>query len=89
MPEPLMEKVNTQAAKSIHKVSRATSAFADAIDEGIDVAKRVGKHTSDAVEELMDDTSQRIKRHPTETVVAAFALGIIAGGFLDWMMRRR
>lgn len=55
------------------QVSRTASAFADAIENGIDAAKRVGKRGSDAAEEFMDDTILRIKRHPVETVVAAFA----------------
>ena len=89
MPESVLEKANAQVAQSIHKVSRSTAAFADAVEGGMDVAKRIGKHGSDVVEELMDDTTQRIKRHPAETVVAAFAVGFIVGGFVDWLTRRR
>lgn len=68
---------------------KAVLRFADAIDEGIDVAKRVGKHGSDAAEEWMTDTTERIKRHPTETVVMAFAAGFLAGGFVSWLTRRK
>ncbi len=58
-------------------------------EDGVDAAKRMGKRSSDAMEELMDDTSQRIKRHPAESLVTAFALGFIAGGFLCWMARKK
>jgi ElaB/YqjD/DUF883 family membrane-anchored ribosome-binding protein len=77
--------------KNLHIASR----FTDLVDEGINTAKRVGKQTSDAVEELMDDTALRIKRHPIETVAGAFAAGLVVGGFLcsltmlGWFMRRK
>ncbi len=89
MPETVMQRADERIAESIHKVSRAGTAFADAIDEGIDVAKRVGKHSSDAAEELMDDTTQRIKRHPVESLVTAFAAGVFLGGFIDCLIRRK
>ncbi len=89
MTANVMEKVDEHAAESIHRVSRTTSAVADAIESGIDTAKRLGKHSSDAAEELMDDTVQRIKRHPLETVVAAFAVGFAIGGFIDCLIRRK
>jgi hypothetical protein len=89
MTENVPEKAGEGNVESTHMVSRTASAFADAIESGIDAAKRVGKHGSDAAEELIDDTVLRIKRHPVETVVAAFALGFAIGGFLDRLIRRR
>lgn len=85
----VLDKEDECGAESIHKVSRTASAFADAIENGIDTAKRVGKRGSDAAEEFMDDTVLRIKRHPVETVVAAFALGFVIGGLVDRLIRRR
>ena len=89
MAEDMLEKADAQVAESIHKLSRATSAMAAAIDEGVDVMKRAVKRSSDAAEELMDDTTQRIKRHPVEATAATFALGVIVGGFISWMISRR
>lgn len=85
----VLDKMDERAAESIHKVSRTTAAVADAFESGIDVAKRVGKRGSDAAEELMDDTVLRIKRHPVETVVTAFALGFAFGGLVDRLIRRK
>ena len=82
------EKVAEKIEDKIHKVPRVTSMFADALDDGIEVAKRVGKHTSDATEELMDDTVNRVKRHPVESLVMVFAVGFIFGGLVDWLTRR-
>jgi hypothetical protein len=88
MATNVLGKVDEHAAESIHKVSRTTTAVADAIEAGIDTAKRLGKHGSDAAEELMDDAVLRIKRHPVETLVAAFAVGFAIGGLIDRLIRR-
>ncbi len=89
MTENVLDRVDERSAEFIHKVPRTAAAFADAVENGIDAAKRVGKRGSDAAEEFMDDTVLRIKRHPVETVVAAFALGFAIGGFVDCLVRRR
>lgn len=83
------EKAATKIEEKVHKVPHVTSMFADVLDDGIEVAKRVGKHTSDATEELMDDTVNRVKRHPVESLVMVFALGFIFGGLVDWLTRRK
>ncbi len=84
-----LDRADERGAESIHKLSRTASAFADAIENGIDAAKRVGKRGSNAAEEFMVDTVLRIKRHPVETVVAAFALGFAFGGLVERLIRRR
>ncbi len=91
--EDILKKADEQVAESIRNLSRATTAMADAIDEGVGVIQRAVKRSGDAAEEFMDDTTQRIKRHPTETIAATFAFGLTAGllvgAFLGWTMRRR
>jgi ElaB/YqjD/DUF883 family membrane-anchored ribosome-binding protein len=89
MAEDILEKADAQVAESIHKLSHATSAMADAIDEGVGVIKRIVKRSGDVAEELMDDTTQRVKRHPIETMAATFAFGLVAGAFIGWMITRR
>lgn len=86
---PAAEKATEHARDTIHRVPRTTSVVAEMIEDGIDTAKRVGKHGSDAVEELMDDTANRVKRHPVESLVTAFAIGFIVGGLVDWLTRRK
>lgn len=83
------EQAAAQVAETLHRVPRVTSTVADAIEDGISVAKRVGKHSGDAAEELMDDTVNRVKRHPIESLVMVFALGFIVGGLVDWLTRRK
>jgi nitrate/TMAO reductase-like tetraheme cytochrome c subunit len=87
--ENILERADEQVAESIHSLSRATCAMAEAIDEGVAVVKRSVKRSGDVAEELMDDTTQRLKRHPVEAMVATFAFGVVAGAFMGWMMSRR
>ena len=89
MAEAMMEKVSEQIAQSAQRISRAAESFADVLDEGIGVAKRAVKHSGDALEELMDDTTQRIKRHPLETVAITFTIGIGVGILFGLLMKRR
>ena len=89
MAENILEKADTQVAESIRKLSRATSAMAEAIGEGVGAIKLAVKRSGDLAEELMDDTTQRVKRHPIETMAATLALGLVAGVFIGWMVSRR
>jgi hypothetical protein len=68
MARGILENADEQVAESIRKLTRATSAMADAIDEGTKVIKHAIKRSGDAAEELLDDTTERIKRHPVETM---------------------
>jgi F0F1-type ATP synthase assembly protein I len=91
--ENILEKVDEQVAESIRKLSRATTAMADSIDEGAGVIQRAIKRSGDLAEEFMDDTTQRVKRHPIETIAATLAFGLVAGAFagafFGWMVKRR
>jgi uncharacterized protein YacL len=73
----------------MRKLTRATSAMAEAIDEGVGAIKLAVKRSGDLAEEMIDDTTQRVKRHPVETVVATFTLGLIVGGLISWMVLRK
>jgi hypothetical protein len=65
------------------------AAMADAIEEGVGVVRRAVKRGGDVAEELMDDTTQRVKRHPIETIAATLAFGLVAGVFIGLMIKRR
>ena len=86
MAEAATKRAVEQVVAPVH---RAVSAVSEAFDEGVEAAKHIGKRSSDAAEELMDDTTERIKRHPAETVVMAFAAGLLLGGFFSWCLRHR
>jgi hypothetical protein len=89
MSPTVLEKTAEHIAESAHQASRATSAVADAIEDGVGVMRRAAKQGGDAAEELLNDTSQRIQRHPALTVAATFAVGFAAGAFLGLIIKRR
>jgi ElaB/YqjD/DUF883 family membrane-anchored ribosome-binding protein len=89
MAESILEKADVQVEESIRKVSRAASAMAEAIDEGVGAIKLAVKRSGDLAEELLDDTTQRVKRHPVETMAVTFTLGLLVGGLIGWMVSRK
>jgi len=89
MAESRLEQTGEQIAATARKASRAASAVADALEDGLGVARRVAKRGGDAAEELLDDTKTRLQRHPIETVVVTFVVGVTAGMVIGWMMKRR
>jgi ElaB/YqjD/DUF883 family membrane-anchored ribosome-binding protein len=89
MSQTVMERTAEHIAESAHQASRATSAVADAIEDGVGVVRRAAKQGGDAAEEFMNDTTQRIQRHPVLTVATTFAAGFTSGALMGWMMKRR
>jgi ElaB/YqjD/DUF883 family membrane-anchored ribosome-binding protein len=89
MSQTVAEKTAGHIADSARQASCATNAVADAIEEGMGVLKRTAKQGGDVAEELLNDTSERLQRHPLVTVAVTFAIGITAGAVIGWMMKRR
>jgi predicted oxidoreductase len=89
MSQTRVEKTAERISDSAHQAARASSAIADAIDNGLGVVKRAAKHGGDAAEEFLDDTTERLQRHLVLTVAMTFAAGVAAGTLLGWTMRRR
>jgi ElaB/YqjD/DUF883 family membrane-anchored ribosome-binding protein len=89
MSKSVLEQAEDHIVDPMHKVSRATTAVAEAIEDGIHAVRRVGKTGSDVAEEFIDDAKERVKRHPAGTIVAAFAVGLAFGGLLDALIRRK
>lgn len=89
MSQTVAERAAEHIAGSAHQASRATSAVAEAIEDGVGVVRRAAKRGGDAAEEFLDDTTLRIQRHPVLTVATTFAVGFTAGALVGWMMKRR
>lgn len=89
MLDTTVEKMGEHIANAAHRASRAGTAVSEAVEECLGTTKRVVKSGCDAAEEFMDDTQQRIKRHPLETVVAAFAAGTAVGLAIGYWLRRK
>jgi len=89
MAQSVLERTAEQIAESAHQASRATGAVADAIEDGVGAARRAARQGGDAAEEFLNDTTQRIQRHPVLTVATTFAAGFTAGALVAWMIKRR
>jgi hypothetical protein len=88
MSQTVAERTAEHISESAHQVSRATSAVADAIEEGVGVVRRAARQGGDAAEEFLNDTSQRIQRHPVLTVATTFAVAFTAGALVGWTLKR-
>jgi ElaB/YqjD/DUF883 family membrane-anchored ribosome-binding protein len=89
MSQTVVEKMAEQIGESVHRASRITGTVADAMEDGVGVVKRAAKQGGDAVEAFLDDTTQRLQRHPLLSVATTFAVGFTAGAFMSWMMKRK
>jgi ElaB/YqjD/DUF883 family membrane-anchored ribosome-binding protein len=89
MSKTVVERTAEHIAESAHQASRATSAVADAIQDGVGVVRRGAKQGGDAAEEFFNDTTQCIQRHPMLTIATTLAVGFAAGTLIGWMMKRR
>jgi hypothetical protein len=97
MAQSVAEWTGDQVAEAARQASRAATALADALEESLGATRRIAKQGGDTAEELMDDTIKRLQRHPVETVVATFsigvatgiAIGVATGISVGWMMKRR
>ena len=79
MAQSVVEWTGDQFAEAARQASRASTALADALEESLGATRRIAKQGGDTAEELMDDTIKRLQRHPVETVVATFSIGIATG----------
>lgn len=79
--------VEEQISNLGREASRLRGVVADAVDDSLVNARRAARRGYNSTEDLIDETSHQIKRHPLRSVLCAFALGAIAGWLL--LPRRR
>ena len=89
MAETVLDRAGEQIAGTAHRASRAASAAADVLENGMEAARRAAKQGYCSAAELIDDTKKRVQRHPMEMVAATLATGIAVGAAIFCMMRRR
>jgi methyl-accepting chemotaxis protein len=89
MSQTVVEKTAAHVTESAQQASCAASAIADAIEDGVKVVRRAAKQGGDAVEEFLNDTTERLQRHGVLTIAMTFAIGVAAGSLIGWTIKRR
>jgi vacuolar-type H+-ATPase catalytic subunit A/Vma1 len=89
MSRTVLERTAEHISESAHQASRATCAVADAIEGSLGVVRRTAKKGGNFAEEIVDETTLRIQRHPGLMVATTFAAGFAAGTIIGWIIRRR
>ena len=91
MKDQLLDKVTdvgAAAAQLEAEVARVKDAVADAVEDGIDAAKRTFKQGRRAAEDLVDDAEHQVKQHPLGTLGAFFGLGLGLGAVIGILLTR-
>jgi ElaB/YqjD/DUF883 family membrane-anchored ribosome-binding protein len=88
MSRTVIERTADHIAESAQQASHAASAVVDAMGDCSDVMRRVVKQKGDAAEELLHDTTERVRRYPMLSVAATLAIGVIAGVLISGMTKR-
>lgn len=71
-----------------HEVSKAKVLIDDVLEDGKRKAERLVKRGFVAAEDCVEDSTYFIKRHPWQSVGAAFGVGAAIGVLAGWMTTR-
>lgn len=82
MPSTVLEKTSEQVADSAHKI-------ADVLHDRMGEAKRFVKKSGEAAEELYENTTREIRRHPAQALTTTFLVAFGAGVLTGWLLRRK
>ena len=88
MADSVIGRAGDQIAETARTATRLTSAMAEVVEESLGAAKRVAKQAGDAAEELFDETTKRLQRHPVETAVGSMVVGVCIGIIVGWLIAR-
>jgi ElaB/YqjD/DUF883 family membrane-anchored ribosome-binding protein len=96
MAEGVVEKVMAARAsvsglgqQAARLRASASEAVTDAIEDVGLAAKRAAKRGYNKAEDLIDETSHRIKRSPLRAVTTCFFLGMVTGALVGRLFNRR
>jgi ElaB/YqjD/DUF883 family membrane-anchored ribosome-binding protein len=82
MAKSVADKATSYIGESVRNASEFTSSVANAVEDGFSTAKRAALDGRDAVEDLINDTTRRVKRRPIESILISLAVGLTFGFLL-------
>jgi ElaB/YqjD/DUF883 family membrane-anchored ribosome-binding protein len=74
--------VEEQISNLGREASRIRGVVSEAVDDSLVNARRVARRGYNSAEDLIDETSHQIKRHPLRSVLCALAMGAVVGWLL-------
>jgi ElaB/YqjD/DUF883 family membrane-anchored ribosome-binding protein len=91
-----MAKIGLEASRVKEKVEDAVEegmtaakrAVEQAVEDGVTAAKRAAKRGRYAAEDLLDETSHRVKRNPLSAATVSFWAGFGLGAIVVWAVSR-
>jgi hypothetical protein len=89
MSQTLVERAGEHIAQSVREASKVTTAVAEAMTDGVEVAKRAAKQGGDAAEDFVNDSTRRIQRNPLVSVAATLVTGVAVGLLAGMAIRRK
>ena len=80
--------VEEQISNLGREATRLKGVVTEAVDDSMVSARRAARHGYTAAEDLIEETSHEIKRHPLRSVLCAMGIGAILGWLLLPSRRR-
>ena len=81
--------VEEQFSNLGREASRIRGVVSEAVDDSLVNARRVARRGYNSAEDLIEETSHQIKRHPLRSVLCAVAMGAVVGGVVGWLVAPR
>lgn len=90
MPQ-LAEKgvqVSERLEEMAENASRFKSSVSDAVEDNLHRVRRTAKRSWYGAQDLLDEATYKVKRHPFEAVAIAAGAGFAIGLLVGWMANR-
>ena len=80
--------VEEQISNLGREASRLRGAVSEVVDDSLVNARRAARRGYNSAEDLIEETSHQIKRHPIRSVLCAMAMGAVLGWLFAPRQRR-
>lgn len=81
-------QVGEQFAQAGIEMDKMKVKMAQAVDDGVEAARRAVRRGRNAAEDVIDDTAYAIKHEPLKSVAITFGVGVGLGVVIGWLLRR-